>query len=125
MGYFRHRVAVAVQFYYGFPDCNAEKINIFIEELEKKLKEKKLPCLILKSEKLINGWRSYVFSPDGSKMGWNQSNECQRLREMFIKNMRKFGCDVLYAEFGGDDPHDAVIDYRGKLHYFLEDKPVL
>jgi hypothetical protein len=57
-------------------------------------------------ESPINGYMSFFIAPDGSKEGWEDSDDGDEAREKFIA-----GCccaDVVEVEYGGDDPYSIT-----------------
>lgn len=60
-----------------------------------------------------NGYTSFLIAPDGSKEGWDTSNEQQARREEWIEWLRK--SHDLYlswalVRYGGDDPELAAVE---------------
>ncbi len=69
----------------------------------KKLFNDKLISEVVKG--VMNGYISFFIAPDGSKEGWEDSNDCDEAREKFIHWLLKKdrGCDFVEVRFGGDD----------------------
>jgi hypothetical protein len=61
--------------------------------------------LFKKFDNLVNGTIVYFMCWDGSKEGWNTSNELDEVREMFLKVIKKNlkYPDILHFRVGGDD----------------------
>lgn len=51
------------------------------------------PNVFLLSDKQINGYRTIVLVPDGSKEGWPESDEFDDLRDRFIKKLESCAYD--------------------------------
>lgn len=54
-----------------------------------------------------NGFISFLIAPDGSKEGWDTSNEHDDQREEFcdwLDSEEELGVDYFEAAFGGDEP---------------------
>ena len=59
---------------------------------------------------VANGYRTIVLCPDGSKEGWRLSDECDKLREKFIVELKRNDyedgsspwayVDISFGEFG-------------------------
>jgi len=54
-----------------------------------------------------NGYSHFMVAPDGSKEGWDTSDEGDVLRERFICGLDQV--DYIEVEYGGDDSHHAYI----------------
>lgn len=67
----------------------------------------------------LNGFRSFLIAPDGSKEGWPESNEADKQREKFIEEMKKLNTFAEWVEisFGGDEPFlNTHILKHGNFH---------
>jgi hypothetical protein len=61
---------------------------------------------------LINGQSSFFIAPDGSKEGWETSQNGDMAREQFCKWLdsdQDNYCDYIEVRFGGDDDHEMII----------------
>jgi hypothetical protein len=97
MGYIAHDAVIAV-----ISDYDTEAIAA-IEDFRKRAGE--YSKYILGPTEGINGYNTYVFTPDGSKEGWGPSDTCDQLREAFIAVATKAGHgygSVVHVRFGGD-----------------------
>lgn len=109
MGYIRHDAAIAIL------DHDFDKDQIAaIEALRDAMTAthddgRGLPNCILGPCTGINGTTTYVFSPDGSKEGWEPSNRCDFFRERFI-NIAKGArhSSVVHLRMGGDDGETII-----------------
>lgn len=113
MGYIRHRAVLAITSSY-FAKSKEKEINAFISDLNKEIEQIERPFepyleLILISKEVINKCRTYIFLPDGSKIGWELSDALEKLRRKFMQKMKEFDADVIYINFGGDDSEEAII----------------
>lgn len=100
MGYIKHH-GIAVT------SC----IDELIKEAHAKAKSvfKELTSEILNSE--TNGYKSFFIAPDGSKEGWQTSNNSNDARNAFLdwfKDSDNY-CDYIEVVFGGDDEHQAIV----------------
>jgi len=59
----------------------------------------------------MNGYRSFLVAPDGSKEGWTDSDDAEDAREDFVAWLQEDGPLVSYIEvrFGGDEPDEASV----------------
>ena len=60
---------------------------------------------------VINDQCSFFIAPDGSKEGWETSQECDVMRETFTEWLRTEGRrnDYVEVRFGGDDDQDYIV----------------
>ncbi len=63
---------------------------------------------------VVNGQASFFIAPDGSKEGWNESDDHDDKRKEFLDWMKELNsfCDYAWIRFGGDDDQTAV--YTGQ-----------
>lgn len=100
MGYIRHQVSIAIL---HDRDTGAiAAINALRDEMADDTAL--VPQCIFGGVKVVNGYVSYAFLPDGSKEGWNTSDDADRYRERFIKaaKLAEFP-DIVTLQMGGDD----------------------
>lgn len=61
---------------------------------------------------VINEYHSFAVLPDGSKEGWEESDEMDRRRDHFIERLRKLGeggyLEWVEVAFGSDDARAEV-----------------
>ena len=63
----------------------------------------------------INGFKSFLIGPDGSKEGWESSKEGDIQREKFKAYLSLTGLHWIEVRYGGDDSDiNFIVDYRGK-----------
>jgi hypothetical protein len=113
MGYIRHDAVIAIIGDYSEEDKKAAKD---IEKLRRKMKNDKsgirgVPNCILGPTHGVNGYKTYLFSPDGSKEGWDTSEECDRYRAEFISIIKSTEYPAMvHLQFGGDDGETIIHD---------------
>ena len=62
---------------------------------------------------LSNGQASFFIAPDGSKEGWETSDDGNRAREAFLDFLaQESHCDYVEIMFGGDDGLEAITRSR-------------
>jgi len=61
---------------------------------------------------MVNGTCSFFIAPDGSKEGWDTSDDAEKARELFLiwldENRTKYWCDYVAVRFGGDDDRNEI-----------------
>lgn len=100
MGYIRHHAMIIT-------DCDLEKIR----DIHRFATLCSLnPTSIMDSP--VNGYRTFFIPPDGSKEGWEPSNEGDEERKRFKQFIRKRHpyCDWTEISYGGCDGHSQVED---------------
>ncbi len=75
---------------------NSEKLDEFIKEVPEEYKEYFLKVFA------VNGYISYIISPDGSGESFQTSNDMGELRKKFIEIAKTYRCDIVHIRFGGD-----------------------
>lgn len=62
-------------------------------------------------EGLINSQHSFFIAPDGSKEGWDTSDNSDKASKAFLDwlDKGKLGCEYIYIRFGGDDTNNRII----------------
>jgi len=66
---------------------------------------------------LINSQSSFFIAPDGSKEGWDTSENGDIARREFLdwlKNNPDNYCDYIEIQFGGDDEHELIVRSKDK-----------
>ena len=109
MGHIEHEAIVVTTADYrpgGLPDIDA-----FRDGLPEELRR----LVVGPVESAVNGYLSYVFLPDGSKLGWNTREQADAARERFKALFdQRYGdgstCDDwIQVTFGGDFEQGAEI----------------
>jgi len=111
MGYTRHNAIIVTAAGYALDGqfgITAPDIDSFRQSLPEKWQR----LIIGPVQSIINDYRSFVFLPDGSKEGWEDSELGDKYRERFL-DLFSFAYDngsspydvlVVDARFGGDEP---------------------
>lgn len=106
MGYIQHDAVVAV--ISGYDEETHAAIARFREELPEEFRH-----LLVGPVVGVNDYRTYLFAPDGSKEGWEHSDEAESWRESFAALARGKRYDdgsgsgnVIHVRFGGDYGHE-------------------
>ena len=100
MGYIRHHAMIIT-------DCDLERIKD-IHRFAELCNLNPTPIM----ESPVNGYETFFIPPDGSKEGWEPSNEGDEERKRFKQFIRKRHpyCDWTEISYGGDDGHSQVED---------------
>lgn len=91
MGYIAHRALIITGS--DLPD-----VSVYRESLPEEFRG----LLIGPIMSAANGYSTIVFVPDGSKEGWDTSDEADRIRIELARMMPR-DVDVVEVRFGGDD----------------------
>jgi hypothetical protein len=111
MGYIRHQAIVVTG--WDNSDIGGKHTTVTAREHAIQLG---LPCTnIVRS--MTNGYTSFMIAPDGSKEGWETSNEQETFRSQWMHWAKTQHGQVDWAcvGYGGDDPELArLCDFNGK-----------
>jgi hypothetical protein len=88
MGTFRHNAIVVT----GWKEDQVLEAHKVAETLNLNPSEIKGP--------FFNNYMSFFIPPDGSKEGWEHSNECNELRDQWIKAAQELDVDWVEVSFG-------------------------
>src|SRR5262245_53808179 len=105
MGYIRHHTIIVVSGYHDPSDKDRKWDDGRLVKAHDKAKEifgNRVSEII---EPQVNGECSFFVGPDGSKEGWNASEEGNQQRAKFIEWLRSNSAlylDWIEVEFGGD-----------------------
>ncbi len=125
MGYIKHNTIVCTGYEPDLQDAYKKAVELFgwkmVTKVSKRMSNSYRTFTIFgKAYKLIKPKKIFGFAviPDGSKEGWETSNDNDEKREEFFEWLEKKermikAVDVI---FGGDDP-----DVRVEAHYSGED----
>lgn len=106
MGYIRHDAIVVTGW-------DAERLK----PARAKAVELKLPVSEIVSSP-VNGYVSFMIAPDGSKEGWDSSDNGDKARAAWIEWARKtdgLWVDWAHVSYGGDEPRYASLkDHNAK-----------
>lgn len=100
MGYIKHNTIVVTTYKDDIINYHNKANEIF---------DNKLVSNIVHG--LTNGQSSFFIAPDGSKEGWETSNNCDKLREKFLDYLNFNNVRPNYIEiiFGGDDDYETIV----------------
>ena len=114
MGYIKHHTIVVT----GRKDEHIEEaqkkaVEIFEETCKNEMIKPPYGSNIISPiiGSLSNSQKSFFIAPDGSKEGWQTSNNCNNARTAFLDwldNAENY-CDYIEVVFGGDNEHQAII----------------
>lgn len=62
----------------------------------------------------VNGERSFFIPPDGSKEGWQDSDDGDRERESFIASLSKLYVDWVEVQYGDGNRETKIVNYGPK-----------
>lgn len=100
MGYIAHDAVIVT----GPADYDSARIESFREALPEKFRH----LLVGPIRSAVNSYATWIFAPDGSKEGWDDSDECEALRKAFVDLFRPespwdgSAFDVVSVRYGGD-----------------------
>ncbi len=99
MGYIRHDAIIATSF---------EEDHIKTARL--KARKTGLTCSEIVYSPM-NGYASFMIVPDGSKEGWEDSQNGDKMRKVWIRWIQKseLCIDWAHISFGGDAPETTII----------------
>ena len=94
MGYIKHN-AIIITLYDG------DKYNQVIEEAKSVFGEEMVSDSVTS---IMNGFKSFFIGPDGSKEGWDHSDDGDENRAKFIEWCKGKSVDYVEVSYGGDEP---------------------
>lgn len=98
MGYMRHHAIVVTG-----PDTRAEIAHV---EARKRFDRRFLTDL---TDVAVNGYRSFLVAPDGSKEGWPESADGDARRAEFIAYLRGQSLGWVEVQFDDDERETKII----------------
>lgn len=108
MGYIAHDAVIvtASDYPWTYPrdGIKAPDVDAFRAEMPEELRH----LMVGPIESVANGYRTYLFAPDGSKEGWDTSTLVDEWRERFIELFSEgyedgsSPFDVVHIRYGGD-----------------------
>lgn len=113
MGYIRNDAVVA-SVHKPFPD---EKHAGFLDHMATLREEmgERYGHLLVGPIQGVNRMETWFFAPDGSKEGWEDSNQADVFRAKFIEIvMRAEYPELVHLRFGGDDGETLVVKTTDK-----------
>ena len=113
MGYIKHNTIVVTSWQDEHIIKSREKaVEIFNKHFENDIHDKGEKLISQVVNGLVNGYCSFFIAPDGSKEGWDTSDNGDRAREEFIdwlNNDEDNYCDYVEIVFGGDDGYEKIL----------------
>ena len=100
MGYMVHHTIVVTSYESSIESVHAKAVEIFGNQVSNTVVSK------------VNGFRSFFIAPDGSKYGWEDSNEGDENRDKFIewiKSQSEFYIDWVEVQYGDDEGDTKII----------------
>lgn len=112
MGYIKHHTIVVTGWGDSIKAAHKKAIEVFIEQ--NRNDPFAIPGGRLVSEiisGLSNGQDSFFIAPDGSKEGWDTSENCNDARNEFLNWIDESDsyCEYIEVIFGGDDEYQEIL----------------
>ena len=112
MSYPRHNAVVVVASAVVFSSLFSDLTPPDVDGFRASLPEQWRPLVVGPIPSVINGYVTYLFAPDGSGEGWEDSDDGDRYRHQFIElfnfkysdGSSPYDVLVIDARFGGDEP---------------------
>jgi hypothetical protein len=101
MGYIKHSAAIIV-----VPREKVDELRAWAAAIDPQFRD-----LVAISDGVVNEYTFACFLPDGSKEGWDTSDEADKLRAEFVD---KFAADGVTIDFGGDDDSLSIETTEGR-----------
>ena len=114
MGYIKHHtIVVTGQKDEHIEEAREKAVEIFEETFKDEMIKPPYGSNIISPiiGSLSNRQKSFFIAPDGSKEGWQTSNNCNNARTAFLDwldNAENY-CDYIEVVFGGDNEHQAIV----------------
>ena len=115
MGHIKHHAIVVTSWQNEhLEEARQKAIEIFEKNFENEPYEKPYAKKLISeiTEGLTNGINSFFIAPDGSKEGWETSNNGNNARKEFLdwlQNEEDNYCDYVEISFGGDEHKTKII----------------
>lgn len=105
MGHIRH-VAIIVT----FGDYQLEKVKGLIKSIEE-ISPRQVSNIV---DSPVNGYQSFFIAPDGSKLGWQHSQDGEDQRKRIIELLEEGDPYVSYVEvmYGDDDGRSEILNHN-------------
>ncbi len=100
MGYMVHHTIVVTAYKGDIEKAHEKAVEIFGNQVSNLVASK------------INGYQSFFVAPDGSKLGWSDSDEGDENRNTFIewlKSQDDFYIDWVEVQYGDDEGYTKII----------------
>jgi hypothetical protein len=95
MGYIQHDAVIAVVY-------EESEVNAFLASWRESLADSGFEQYVLGPVVGVNGYTTWVFTPDGSKEGRDASEHADFLRWQFTQIVGASRSDFIHVRFGGD-----------------------
>lgn len=113
MGYIRNDAVVAIV-YKPFPDEKHVGFLAHMAALRSEMGER-YEHLLVGPIQGVNCVETWFFAPDGSKEGWQDSNQADVFRAKFVEIvLRTEYPDLVHLRFGGDDRETTIVTTTDK-----------
>jgi hypothetical protein len=117
MGYIRHHAIVVTGWDEKFERAHAKAVELFKDIARNVLHRKEGRSLVSPIiPGIVNGYKSFFVAPDGSKEGWEESDNANTARDRFVEYLRAQANDdgstsLRYVEvqFGDDDKETLAL----------------
>ena len=113
MGYIKHECVITVLYDRDVPEvAEVEELRQAMAAASESLHPRGsgLENWLLGPARGINGYTTYVFAPDGSKEGWEDSDIADEFRARFLEIVKRSKwADVVHLQLGGDDRETRVL----------------
>lgn len=76
---------------------------------------KKYPKLFFMKHGTTNSWVNYVMIYDGSKEGWSDSDDADKIRERFIKKCKEVEASWWHVSDGESDEYPRMVSHKSDL----------
>lgn len=100
MGYIKKQWLIVNFFDFKDEKKSIKKVNNFIKKLGNKKR------FFYKNTKKTNGYITFFMDWDGSKEGWNTSNDFDKIRESFINLIKKIAPESKIIHICDDENED-------------------
>jgi hypothetical protein len=108
MGYFRRKTVTAI--------CSNYDDKVKLARLDSFIT--KNPKLFTKLDSLANGYITYVMAWDGSKEGWDTSDDADKLRSRFIKLLKDLDADI-YHVIQGKCEDASILTHKENCNCYI------
>lgn len=121
MGYFRHH-AIVVTGWGDYVEKAHDVAKAMFRVKASPLENHPICPVTDLTDEVVNGYRSFAIMPDGSKEGWDTSDQGEEVRADYVTWLRKTD-EVDWAEVQlGDEEHDnRVTAHSRDEHYTGEE----
>ena len=109
MGYIRHDAVIGQVS--EFDEVKKAALRKKLRVLRSKIKKANLPPLLRGPVEGVNGYEFWFFAPDGSKEGWDESQQADKFRDEFKEIIKSAQYpSLVHIQFGGDDGETRLVE---------------